>query len=184
MSEEDSEVTDDVDLDRECKLCSTGQPHPVYLYLISDRVASGGEYSYIGRSRHPTERLKSQNRESGYRVGAKSTKHRAGFLALEMVIGPITVHKTTTILETAKKLQLEWRSIGRKLNRRLQMGYQIGLKYNMEMYAADKMFVAQTVMSLEEEEEEGEEEEETNESCSPFNGANISDEDGIDREHI
>jgi hypothetical protein len=133
-----------------CRMCDSGEAHPVFLYMISDRVASGGAYSYIGRSRHPSERLKSQNREEGYRVGAKSTKHRAGLLALEMIVGPVVSGEGETTLKAAKRLQAEWRSIGKKWTPRIQMGVQIGLKYEMEMFVVDKQLVAQVVISVDE----------------------------------
>jgi len=119
----------------------------VYLSLISTRLKDGpraerAPVTYISASCFPYERLKSHNREVGYRVGAKSTKGNAGKWGIEMVLGPFR-------WEDVKVYKALWRRSKRSLTARIQMGLQLakqgiaqfGASSTFSCYAQDVQFV-------------------------------------------
>lgn len=102
-----------------CRFCQKKVKHPLYCYLISDGAVNAS--TYIGLSRQPFFRLKSHNRERGFRCGAKSTKASAGKWKLLMVVGP-------WFANGGKAFKQSWRRNSRKLKSRLKMGLSKAIK--------------------------------------------------------
>lgn len=72
-----------------CPLCVEHAAHPLYCYLMIDsRTCCKTTCNYIGVSRLPLLRMRSHNREPGFKCGAKSTRRAAGHWVMLLVIGP------------------------------------------------------------------------------------------------
>lgn len=126
-----------------CRYCLSNSPHPLFAYLISDRV-SGQEQisSSIGISRHPFMRLNQHNRVEGFTVvGAKHTKCSEGNWRIEMVIGPF-------FTKGAKKFKEEWRSAARTLTNRITIGIRKAMQQkqqHLSVHISDAKFVWESI---------------------------------------
>lgn len=113
-----------------CKFCDEKTHHPLFCYLIGDQQSNAS--TYIGLSRQPFFRLKSHNREPGYRCGAKSTKASAGQWRILLVIGPWYGNG-------GRAFKQAWRRSSRKLKSRLAMGLLKAQEENKNAYWGGSM---------------------------------------------
>jgi len=109
--------------DPDCPHCKTfiknelgvHDEHPSFVYMLTTtRKGEEGEkiLCKIGHSRSPLEQIKCENREAGYKVGAKSTKAGSPHYQIELIIGPFFGE------DTAKEFRNQWRKGARmKLSR-------------------------------------------------------------------
>jgi hypothetical protein len=125
-----------------CSYCTRHLAHPYFLYLISTRACTGKWKTLIGSSRFPTERVKSQNLQKGYRRGSKPARSEAGNWALEAVLGGFDS-------DTLFQLKEEWKRLGRKdLRRQMWSAYRLALRYpNVCMYVEDMEFAKKCISS-------------------------------------
>jgi len=73
-----------------CEYCQHNRRHPLFLYLISDRRVSSlfklnKHQYYVGLSSQPSENVKCDNRERGFRAGKKVTKSISPYWQLQLV---------------------------------------------------------------------------------------------------
>ena len=119
-----------------CPYPSDPEQHPTFVYLASDKRFSKEPSQqdlipFVLLCANPFVDIRRQNREPGFPGGDHTTKPGAGFLQLEMVLGPM-MHKT------AVQLQQLWRSRSRKMIQRIQTGYELGVSYGVGISCRDK----------------------------------------------
>lgn len=84
----------------QCVYCNSGEPHPQFSYLLSDKRLSPDQLmrqeqqtlSAWGYSRQPQWRLRCHNRDRRFKLGAKYSKEGAPNHQNELVIGPFSRH--------------------------------------------------------------------------------------------
>jgi hypothetical protein len=113
--------------------------HPSYVYVMTDnRISENGDSQlvpYVGISRSPLMRLRSQRREPGVVVGHKSTNKGKRFWRMELIVGPF--------YGQGREFKENWRKKSRKLVRRILTGYWMAGVKEMVVYARDVQWLQQ-----------------------------------------
>lgn len=132
----DTEGEPDTDTVPECQHCLSHTPHPLFVYMITDRPSECHDIesinkcrAYIGKSRHPLHRICSHNRLPGYRVGAKITKPGAPNWQAELIVGPF--------YNGASEYKNLWRNNYRNVVRRIIGGVTLATEHGLTMYVRD-----------------------------------------------
>lgn len=133
------------DDDEKCQYCANHTIHPMWCYLIvadnetMDNTKSNGtsgknnnknsknQATYVGMSRQPLHRLKSHNREPGYKFGSKTTRPLAGHWKMKMIVGGWTTNG-------ALNFKRQWKQVNRNVNSRVEFGKTGAKKYKLDVY--------------------------------------------------
>lgn len=85
------------ELERPCRYCESGEKHPLFVYLLSDKRCVNNPklhriVPYVGISSHPLVRLNAHNRLNCklFGNGNQLTKAGSGHYQLELVFGPLS----------------------------------------------------------------------------------------------
>lgn len=102
-----------------CVYCQDHRPHPLYLYLLSDRRRGGAGIPFVGLTAHPFARLCGHNRVGArFGRGDPLTRSGAGYYQMELIFGPLWV-PTPRLRRKAGELMHRCRRESRKLISRM-----------------------------------------------------------------